>query len=588
MSGLFGVIGTIGDQELQAMAGRLLHRGPQTSIKEVADRVYLGCTHDEREPGILAEHACSMVADCWIDDERDNSDAPVHHGHRQLLAAFVQGGNQGFNRIGGQFAAVIWDDGSKQLILARDFTATIPLYYATLDDGRLLFASEYKSLLAVESLPATPDLDMMQRLQHYKHLPSEQNLIKEISAVPPGHVLVFDSHASLSDKYAFPALQLDVKDLSMEQASQTISSAFLAAVKRKAKGLDRIGIALSGGIDSIGVACACRQANPEAELYTFTAGSGLDDPEIKTASFVADKLGSTHFNITVTPDDIAQHIPGMVWAVENPIARTEVLQFYKLAQEAGKHVNNLFTGAAADGLFAGMPKHKLLWMMHAVPLLRGPLTEFYHLTQSGCKPRSMLGKLLDRLYFKGKVAPVPGIINSTFKPSLPAFPGNSKEFVNDALCQGFQEGVSQWLPKVERTLRSAGVTYTSPFLDRQVIQMAFSIPSAYKIHRGKEKYILRQALRSLVPAQVLQIPKFPMKMKHDSDFSDKLDAVADHYLSKERMEKRGFFRADDISRIRRRSPGSSYSSEGAMRVWTAVLTEVWAQLFIDHRGEKPS
>jgi len=588
------VLGKVEGPELAAMAKRLLHRGTESTVHEVAPNVRLGRVVRASQSGVLHYQQLIGVSDSWICNE---SEPTTRYGNREideqsrdngLLRSYAHAGAEGLNRINGQFVLAAWDDAKKELVLARDYMGTLPLYYFQPASGGLVFASEQKALLALEIVPADPDLDMIQRLQHYKHLPTEKNLLQHIKAVHPGTVLTFSAEGKMTSTYRFPALRLNVTQMSMEHSHDVVSSAFIEAIKSRVCGLKTIGVALSGGIDSIGVAYACRQANPNAELHTFTVGYGPEDPEMQIARFVAEKIDSVHHNLIVTPQDLPQYLPLVVWHLENPIARSETVQFYKLGQEAGKYVDNIFTGAAADGLFAGMPKHKILWLMHHFPVIRKPLGEFYNLTQSGRKPDSRLGKLLNRVYFRGTVPEVPHIRGSQFQPGQPDFPPNSKEFVNEILCSAFQEGVSQWLPKVERTLGAGGVRYTSPFLDRNLIDVAFTVPSAHKIFRGKEKYVLRQALRSLVPPKVLLIPKFPMRMKYDLSFSDTIDLLADQVLTRNSVEKRGFFEFNELSKMRQRRPGRPYSSEGAMRIWTAILTEMWAQEFLDLRGERPT
>ena len=105
--------------------------------------------------------------------------------------------------------------------------------------------------------------------------------------------------------------------------------------------------------------------------------------------------------------------------------------------------------------------------------------------------------------------------------------------------------------------------------------------------RGREKYVLRQALRSIVPDEVFNAPKVPMRMKHDAAFASALDGLAARILSKDRVERRGFMKFAAVERLRRRRPGRPYSSEGAMRLWTALLTEIWAHQFLDLRGADP-
>jgi len=593
MSAIFGGLGHYDKSLGQDMAVRLAHRGMESNIEAVSRDVFFGSIASDanttlaRIDGFTCSgdieiyNAVELVGLLTLDKSEFTNPAEL------LLTIYLKHGMDGLNKINGQFSFSIWNESKRQLVLGRDYTGTYPLYYVTPPDGSLLFASEYKALLCHPGLKRTPDLDMIQRLQHYKHLPSTRTLLKEVTAVPPGTLLVFDDKAGLLNKYQFPPLSLNVRYSSVDDASQAIERAFLEATKLRTRGKENIGIALSGGIDSIGVSCASQQSNPDATIYTYTAGSDRDDPEIKTAEYVAEKIGSIHKNVIVTPDDLLESVPGLVWHLENPIARTEALQFYKIGQAAGGEVDTLVTGAAADGLFAGMPKHKLLLLMHYLPFLKRPLAEFYTLTQSGLKPETLLGQLLDRLYFKNKLPDVPIVKGSEYRPEVQTFPRNSKEFVNEVLCRGFQEGVAQWLPKIERTLQSKAVNYASPFLDRDFIELAFATPSKYKIMKGKEKFVLRHALRRMVPAELLQIPKFPMRMKYDNAFSDTIDALAGKALSKERVEQRGFFAYEELKKLQNRPSNQPYTSEAAMRIWTAALTEIWATTFIDNSGEAP-
>jgi asparagine synthase (glutamine-hydrolysing) len=584
MSGIFGVYASVNDTQFMEMSSRLAHRGQTIETAAISNHLRLGVVHQTQQAGIVREAHLTAVADSWLNNKIEfpaqfAGESEIQH----LMSTYATSAAEGLCAINGQFAIALWDDKNEELVLARDYTGSLPLYFARLPAGGIVFASEYKAILAIDEIPARPDLDMIQRLQHYKHLPSEKNLLLDIAAIPPGAVLAFDQKGNVKCRKSASPLRLDVQSYSSEHSREIVAKGFLQAVKEQVSGMDRIGIALSGGIDSIGVACACQQANPDAQLVTFTAGSSADDPEVQIAQFVAEKLGSEHHSVFVTADDLSLVRP-LVWHLENPIARTESLQFFKLAQEAGKHVDNLITGVAADGLYAGMPRHKILWLMHLLPFFRGSFAEFLDLTQSGRKPEKLLAKLMDRLYFRGQIPAVPHIAGSSFAASKLDMPANSKEFVNDALCRGFQEAVAQWLPKVERPLRASGISFASPFLDRDFIDLSFTIPSAQKIYRGKEKHILRQALKHIAPTEVLQIPKFAMRMNYDSAFSEAIDDMADKILNKDTVAARGFFDYKQLVALRRRKPGKSYHSEAAMRIWTAMLTEIWAEQYVDKRG----
>ena len=590
MAGVFGLLGMADPRVLHAMARRLAHRGSAPEIGEVAPGVSLGCMAD-RAAGLLEIEGCTLAADLSLyngPELRAALGLRAEEASRLMLEAYRRFGDAGFAMANGDFAFALWDARAGQLILARDFVGVRPLYLAPLPSGGLAFASEYKALLAIDEIPAEPDFDMVQWLQHTKHLPSGRTLLRSIRSVPPGAAVAFDRGGRAAWERRMPPIELAVKRMAMDAARSSVADAFMAAMERQTARKSVIGVALSGGIDSIGVACATRQLLPSSEIHTFTAGSGPDDAEIMRAGFVAARIGATQHDVPITPAEVAELLPEVVWHLEDPIARTETVQFYALGQKAAGLVDTMLTGVAADGLFAGMPRHKILWLMGRLPFLRRPLTEFYSLTQSGRPPQTLIGKLMDWLYFRGGVPPVPTVKHSDYRPKLPEFPDNDREFLNKVMWGSFQEAVATWLPKVERTLGAGGVRFSSPYLDRDFMRVAFTVPSAYKIQRGKEKYVLRQALKAIIPAEVLNVPKFPMRMKYDQDFSDTLDALAERILAKDRVEARGLMEFAAIERLRRRKPGRPYSSEGAMRLWTALLTEIWAHQFLDLRGAKPA
>jgi asparagine synthase (glutamine-hydrolysing) len=140
------------------------------------------------------------------------------------------------------------------------------------------------------------------------------------------------------------------------------------------------------------------------------------------------------------------------------------------------------------------------------------------------------------------------------------------------------------MPKYERSFAAFAVGYRCPYCNLRFVRFAYTISDALKIRRGRQKYILRKALHSVVPDEFLHVPKFMQRMKYDEAFSRTLEELCVAILSKESVEKRGFFRYSDIQRLLARPLGKSYSPEAAMRLWTAICTELWAQEFLDRQG----
>jgi len=590
MAAIFGAVGEVGDEILETMGEALSHRGPRAKIARISDTAALGIRRRGREPSLADDGRYVAASDASVFNAAELGAAlslqpdDSAFADELFLRLYVAEGPSGIDKVNGDFAFVLWDRHTRRLTLARDYVGSRPLYFTSLSDGTLLFASEYKAFLRVEGFRPEPDLDMIQHLQHCKHLPDGRTLLKNVNSVPAASFLTFDFKEGTTRMEKLPPIELDVRYLSEEEWIRRIRETFLDAVRVRLVGQGRVGVALSGGIDSAAVACACREIDPEGRIHTFTAGYGADDPEVINASKVADAMNTFHHEIITTPHMVERSLRALVWHMENPIARSETLQLYEIAHKASEFVESVLTGMASDGLFAGMPKHKLVWLSKKAPFLKRAFEEFYTLTQTGRRPKTLFGKLAQALYFRGRLTDVPKIAGTDYQPPVTVFPKGRKELVNSVLAGGFQAGVPTWLPKVERTFAAWDVRFSSPFLDKRMIRLGFQIPDAFKIRKGQEKYILRRALRSIVPEELLNVPKAPQRMKNDLAFSNTLDEIAEKTLTRERVEKHGFFDYDELCALRKRNKNRPYIFESAMRIWTAVLTEIWAEEFLDRQS----
>jgi asparagine synthase (glutamine-hydrolysing) len=595
MAGIFGVLGSVSESDLSEMENRLSHRGIFTCLEHIADELVFGSIGLEGEQRVRVNESGAIVSDAIIYNIEELLAAPrsVDFGvdpsrdEDLLFSLYMTEGLKGLAKLNGDFAFALWDREKQELTLGRDFFGCHPLYYSHLPAGGLAFASEYKALLAIEEIQPIPDLDMLQHLQYVKRLPIGRTLLKNVASVLPGGIAVFDSCGEKRYEERLPGLELNVTYEPEEVLIPKVREALCQAVKVRTEGRDKVGFALSGGIDSIALTCIYRYLNPDRQYHTFTAGHGVEDPEMSVAAGVARAMRSTHHQVITGPELLLTDLPSLVYHLEDPFARSETLQLYRVAQEARQDVNVLMSGQGSDGLFAGMQKYKLLWYIQNTPLARKPLKEFYDLSQLGLKPESISGKLLREFYFRGGLPDVPKVRGTDYSPSPTKFPPNEKEFVNLMAINGYSNGVSLSLQKFERTFSSAGLTYTSPNYDLNLVRTAFSVPQSLKIKAGQQKYIFRKALQSIVPEEYLNVPKFPQQMKYDLGFSNTLDEIADIYLSQGKVSDRGFFEYSEILKLRKRKQGNPYSSEGAMRLWSVLLTEIWATNFLDHKGVRP-
>jgi asparagine synthase (glutamine-hydrolysing) len=580
MTAVFGVVGSVSPGELDEMGRRLAHRGAAATWKEVAANVYLGQ---------VAATAGAPYVNSRLSVVVDASDTLAHGSYARVLETFLssQRADDLDCRLTTPFTLAAWDDAAQTLLLARDFLGLKPLHFCRLPSGGIAFATEYKALLAIDEVPARPDLDAIQSLQMYKAVPAGKSLLADVAPVPPGCVLHIGRDGQVRRMDCMPEVRLAVQSMSEGSACERLRRKLEQATVPLVADRSSIGLALSGGIDSVSVAYLARKCAPDAELIAFTAGQGMDDPEVRRAASVMAHLGGQHETIIVPNDELMAQLPVAVWHLENPIGRSETFQFFALAKVARQRgFDFLLTGMGADLLFAGMPRHKVLWMAEVMPPLRKDLLAFFETTQTGQPSPRWLARLMTAIYYRGGLPNAPSVINSgrTYEPELVAEPG--PEFLNRCLMLDGQEPTSRTLARIERPLQAYGLEYGSPYLDKSVIEFAFTIPSRLKIQGGTQKYILRQAMRPLMSGEMHKVPKELMRMKQSGEFAATLQQLADRYLSAERVRRRGMFDLAQIEHVRRVCRGS-YHPETAMRLWTLIVTEIWAEIYLDARGRCP-
>ena len=361
MAAIFGILGPATPTELAAMKARLSHRGRVASTCQL-DGISLGLLGDRSTQAIYRNARVALAADLQIFNEavlRQGLDPQPPSLEALVADLYRYRGVEAFAAPNGEFALALWDTERDELVLSRDYVGCRPLFYSLLRDGRTAFASEYKALLALVGVDREVDREMLQHLQHYKQLPSDRTLLAKVHSLPPGSALVLDYAGRKVAEFRFPPVELRIEPFTQTSASGLLQETLLKVLEDRIANRKRVGLALSGGIDSMGLACACRRLRPDAEIHTFTAGHGPDDPEILAAAFVSEKIGAVHHKVIVTPQTLVEQLPKVVWHIEDPIARSETVQFYAIGQAAGEYLDFIISGAASDGIFAGMPRHKI-------------------------------------------------------------------------------------------------------------------------------------------------------------------------------------------------------------------------------------
>jgi asparagine synthase (glutamine-hydrolysing) len=342
-------------------------------------------------------------------------------------------------------------------------------------------------------------------------------------------------------------------------------------------------VALSTGLDSAITLAAARHVAPEKELHAFTARFGPDDQDLHVAADLARRFDARHHEIRLDPADLPTLLPEALWRMEDPVGGQEFAVFHAVAREAAKHVTLLLTGHQSDVLFGGMPRHRLVGLAASLQVARGPLTELLSWTQSGFAPRSLLGRTLVTACAGGRRLPPPDVIGASAKPEDVRLALGEPEPLNRYMHRRLLER-GDGFAAIERLHVAAGIPMASPFFGDEVVREAFRIPDRLKVRGGRQKLILREAGRGLLPDAALRRGKSLLRVRLDRGLAGVLGELAAELLADAVVRRRGLIDPAYAARVRRHAERGTLDAQRFNRLWSLLLLELWCRLFLDHRG----
>lgn len=563
MSGLVGLLGEGSLAELGSMAARMPYRGALHSWSP-APGVYFG--ELAREPH--APHPSGAMA---IDTTGEATP-------REAIESTLEtDGAHGAARLRGFFAVAWWDARRRTLQFLCDRHGYKTLYLARLP-GRVAFASDLKALLALADLPAEVDRDVLQMYLRSRSFPSERSLLAAAIPIGGANIWTLEPDGTLrAEPYWTPARRIPA-GRTFEQAAIELRGIMSSVLQRQLAGRDRIALALSGGLDSASVLGVARSVRPDLHITSYTVGHGHEDPEIIRAREAAAHFGTEHHECFLPPEKVPGELRRLVWLTEDLTGREEAALQQVLAAEMATRERAYLVGHGADVAFAGMPRHRLMWLRDgSPPPLRGALNELFVYTQRRTEPASWLGRRLASLAFKGDRPAMPRVLNAG------EIPANMSYASLDEYCRS----TISWIEgmRFHEPVEAAGdVTMVVPFFDPAVVDFALSCPTSFLIDSRGQKRILRAAMQSLLPPQISQRRKLIQRMRHDAHLSEVLDDCASQLRLRESLAARGLLDAEYVRQLQKRAGGAAYSSERLHILWALVCAELWLRQFIDQRG----
>ncbi|MCB1919476.1 MAG: asparagine synthase (glutamine-hydrolyzing) [Candidatus Competibacteraceae bacterium] len=556
---------------LERMRMALAHRGPDGSGIEIFNQAAL--IHNRlaiidlaggHQPLFGASGAC-IVFNGEIYNYRELRarlpDYPfrTYSDTEVIVALYESEGIAGFRHLRGMYAFALWD--GRCGVLVRDPAGIKPLFYSVQED-RLLFASEAKAILAHGNERAHLDPAALHLLLNFRYVAGESSLFTGIVQVPPGAVLVWTSGR-------LECLALAEPDAS---APENIAVALSAAVQSHLVADVPLGCYLSGGIDSALVAHhACRHSAIEG----FTLEVGDDPREADHAAETAHWLGMVdHRQAFCIPDSVALH-RSLIWHLETP--KVNALQGAMLAEFTAQRVKVALSGLGGDELFYGYNAHRIMWLAQQAwrglpgssnrwlaAVLR-PLTG----REAWSEPRRAV-EMLAALPAWGRVY---GILRNVWdSPALQrliygermldaalpdAFGWLARRFPDEpdaaAAMARFEfrhKLVNDLLWQEDRVSMRVGLEVRVPFLDRELTRCVQCLPRSALMPGGRKKHLLKDYARTELPDFILRRPKSGFQLNIIAAATGELKPVFDEYLSEERLRHHRLFNPRFVQAVR--------------------------------------
>jgi asparagine synthase (glutamine-hydrolysing) len=549
---------------------------------------------------------------------RTSSDTEV------VVHAFMEWGEACFERFNGQWALALWDSERRRLTLCRDRLGICPLHLCE-HDGRILFSSEVKAIYAADpSIPRAFDPPGLAECFTFWTPVPPRTPFASVTELRPGTLRTYGPGGDAREvEYWRPRFPLAAGDPSAFSGSLADATAALGAALAEATRLRMVradvpvGSYLSGGLDSSLVAALAARATPKFCTFSLRFADAEYD-ETRWQCQMAERLGTEHREVLVTRADIAAAFPDVVYHAERPVLRTApapLSLLSRLVHDSGIKV--VLTGEGADEMFAGYDlfregKARRFWARDPDSRLRPLLLDrlYPYLTRSPVAHRAIARKFFGRdLYRAGELGFSHGLrwdsavaLQRLFSPALCAelttvdvraellasAPGDAVRWPPLAQDQYLEIRtlLSGYLlsSQGDRVLMSHSVEGRFPFLDREVVELALSLPASFKLRRLDEKHVLKQVARDLLPSEIIARKKQPYRAPDALTFSGP-DAPAwiDDLLSESAVGAAGVFDPAAVSSLwrkcRARSGEGQFSNTDNMGLVGVLSTQLlWAWL----------
>ena len=529
---------------------------------------------------------------------RSHSDTEV------LLYHLIEKGRAGIADLNGFFSFAFYDRQEAYLLLAIDHAGIKPLYYK-LDQDKLIFASELKSLIhyGIEK-----EIDHTALLTYFQlnYIPAPKTIYKNISKLCPGEAIEIVNGRTEVLSWLGESKSGENFEGDYESAQKRLKDLMSKSVERRLMADVPLGSFLSGGLDSSIIAALAKEQ--KEDLHTFSIG--FDHKYFDETSYsasVAKHIGSEHTEYILKKGHFIEHLEDILDYIDEPFADSSAIAYYLLSKKTRQHSTVALSGDGADELFGGYRKHQALLKSVSGGALNGLLKTFSPLT--GLLPGSRSSGLFDKSrqikrYATGlKMSPadrywawagfknekeVRKMLLADYKTTMTTDGYEEYKEMFIGHLRGEKTGLNEFLiadqnlvlpgdmlVKADRMSMANSLEVRVPFLDKNIISFANSLPQDFKIQGNQTKRILYDSFRDRLPEELYHRPKkgFEVPLQDWLKVAVKREKVSDLF-EESYVEDQGIFDFRQVRRMKNRlysiNPGDAHAE-----AWAYVVFQWW-------------
>jgi asparagine synthase (glutamine-hydrolysing) len=624
--GIAGVIGKPGEvidsEDVHRMCQTIVHRGPDDEGIYAQGAVGLGMRRlsiidvaGGQQPIHNEDNTIWVVFNGEIYNFQRLRRELESRGHRfythsdteVIVHLYEEMGADCVKKLRGMFAIALYDQKRDSLLLARDRLGKKPLHYA-LHDGRLLFGSEIKTILALHPELAEVDAEGILQYFYFGYIPDPRTAFQKIRKLPPGHWMEYrNGEVKIQQYWDLPEYGTH-PPLSEEECLTEMERRLEEAVRIRLISEVPLGALLSGGVDSSIIVALMARASGKA-IKTFSIGFREEQfNESEYARMVAERFGTDHHELVVDPDieGTLQYLSGMM---EEPFGDSSMLPTYYVCRMARREVTVALSGDGGDELFAGYDRYLVAMERRKFDPFHRYIGPVYRDRIHGLLPAGMYGKnlawnaslnerdrYLDGISFLPALHRERHLFAREFLKSVGSLPDPLQEWrriyddapAEDRLSRLLYLDTKTYLSadiltKVDRMSMATSLEVRVPMLDHEFVEWVTSLPVEWKFRDGTRKYILKKLAERLdIPAELLHRRKQGFQLPLVDWMRDRSKAQFWGVLLEPRTLQRGYFKPQAVRSLLDEHLRGRRNRSGML--WRMLVLELWHRNFMDARS----